>query len=435
MKSSKILYILLIISIFTFGACKKESAQSAAPIPNPKACKEKCPAGEELQTDCSCKKAVPPEAFSPDAALQLQLINAVINNDVGFVKKQLDANMHVNAYLSLAAAENILNFRESLKQNNWFLYDNIKKDTSDLTLLFLSVAANKQAIFDEVMGHNPDVGLASFGNVTPYKMALIRNDTAKAKALLDKGAQASLTAVGQDNDLVSAIDKKDFATASMLIAYAKEKGIDVSPVIPPLSKAVETNNKDLIAFLIDSVKQNPDAKDASAKNYPIAISILSGNMEVSKMLLAAGANINIQDEKGLTPLMLMMGTFSGGQQPVQEQAKEALRGIIRFLLQNGAKADATDNKGKTALFYAVEQQDTPTIDLLLTAGADINHKNNAGETAIFMPAKEGNIEMVKTLLQKGAFAKVKNKQGTTPAMYAVQSGYMDIYDTLEGSKK
>ncbi len=432
MRNSKILYILLIISVFAFGACKKDTPQATAAVPNPKACKQKCPAGEELQTDCSCKKAVPPEPFSPDPSLQLQLINAVINNDVGFVKKQLDANMHVNAYLSLSSAENILNFRESLKQNNWFLYDNIKKDTSDLTLLFLSVAANKQAIFDEVMGHNPDVGLASFGNITPYKMALTNNDTVKAKALLEKGAQASLTSVGQDNDLVNAIDKKDFATASMLIAYAKEKGIDVTPVIPPLSKAVETNNKDLIAFLIDSVKQNPDTKDVSAKNYPIGISILAGNLEVAKMLLAAGANLNIQNDKGLTPLMLIMGSFEGAQ---QDQAKESLRSIVRFILQNGAKIDAADNKGKTALFYAVEQKDTPTIDLLLTAGADINHKNNAGETAIFMPAKDGNIEMVKTLLQKGAFAKLKNKQGITPAMYAVQSGYMDIYDTLESSKK
>lgn len=432
MKSAKLLYILLIISAFTLGACKKDAPQAASAVPNPKACKEKCPAGEELQADCSCKKALPPEPFSPDAALQLQLINAVINNDAAFVKKQLDANMHVNAYLSLASAENILNFRESLKQNNWFLYDNIKKDTSDLTLLFLSVAANKQAIFDEVMGHNPDVGLASFGNVTPYKMALINNDTAKAKTLLSKGAQANLTTIGKDNDLVAAIDKKDFNTASMLIAYAAEKGIDVTPVIPSLSKAVETNNKELIAFLIDSVKQNPDTKDMSAKNYPIASAILTGNLELAKMLLAAGANLNIQNDKGLTPLMLVMGSLEAAQ---QDQAKESIRGIVRFVLQNGAKIDATDNKGQTAIFYAVGQQDIPTIDLLLTAGADINHKNNAGETAIFMPAKDGNIELVKTLLQKGAFAKVRNKQGTTPAMYAVQSGYMDIYDVLEGSKK
>lgn len=432
MKSTKILYILLIISAVTLGACKKDAAKPAGPVPNPKACTEKCPAGEELQADCSCKKALPPEPFSPDAALQLQLINAVINNDFGFVKKQLDANMHVNAYLSLASAENILNFRESLKQNNWFLYDNIKKDTSDLTLLFLSVAANKPAIFDEVMAHNPDVGLASFGNVTPYKMALFNNDTAKAKALLDKGAQASLTTVGKDNDLAAAIEKKDFNTATMLINYAKEKSIDVSGVIPPLSKAVETNNKELIAFLIDGVKQNPDSKDVSAKNYPIAMAILSGNLEVAKMLLAAGANLNIQNDKGLTPLMLVMGTFEAAQ---QDQAKESVRSIVRFVLQSGANAEATDNKGKTALFYAVEQNDIPAIDLLLTAGADINHRNNAGETAIFTPAKDGNIDMVKTLLQKGAFAKIKNKQGTTPAMYAVQNGYMDIYDVLEGSKK
>lgn len=432
MKNSKVLYILLIISVFAFGACKKDSKEASSPVPNPKACKQKCPAGEELQTDCSCKKAVPPEPFSPDPSLQLQLINAVINNDAGFVKKQLDANMHVNAYLSLAAAENILNFRESLKQNYWFLYDHIKKDTNDLTLLFLSVAANKQAIFDEVMSHNPDVGLASFGNITPYEMALTNNDTAKAKALLDKGAQPHLTAASQDNDLVKSIDKKDFATASMLIAYAAEKGIDVSPVIPPLSKAVETNNKDLIAFLIDSAKQNPNAKNIPDKNYPIGIAILAGNLEVAKMLLVAGANINIQNDKGLTPLMLIMSSFEGVQ---QDQAKESLRAVVRFILQNGAQVDVTDAKGKTALFYAVEQKDTPAIDLLLTAGANINHKNNAGETAIFLPAKEGNIEMVKALLQKGASAKIANKQGTTPAMYAVQSGYMDIYDILEGSKK
>lgn len=429
MKKSAFIYIILIISLFAFGACKGKEA--AAPTPNPKACKQKCPDGEDLQPDCSCVQKLPPEPFSPDANLQLQLINAVLVNDVAAVKKQLDLNMHVNSYLSLSAAENILSFRESLKQNYWFLYDNIKIDTNDLTLLFLSVAANKQAIFDEVMAHNPDVGIPSFGNVTPYKMALINNDTDKAKALLAKGAEADLTSSGKDNDLVNAIDKKDFKTAAMLTVYATEKGIDVHPFMPSLSKAVEAGNKDLISFLIESVKDDPNSKSASDKDYPISIALTNGNGEVAKMLLAAGANIDVQDSKGRTALISVIGKLSAAQ----DQAREGIRNNIRFILDNGASTEVKDNKGNTAIFYAVEQHDLPTVDILIAAGADLNQKNNSGETAIFIPAKEGNFETVKALLQKGAAAKIKNKFGKTPSQYAVESGYMDIYDLLEASKK
>jgi len=429
MRNFKILAVILMSSVFVLGGCGKKKNGAAAL--NPKACTQKCPEGQDLQKDCSCVKHIPPQSFAPDTGMQLKLINAVLTNDVPFIKQQLDNNMHVNAYLSFDAAENILDFRESLKQNYPFLYDNIRKDTKDLTLLFLSVAANKQAVFDEVMAHNPDVGLTSFGNITPYKMALLNKDTVKAQALLDKGAITDLTSNGDKNDLVRAISNKDFKTASMLLAYAHTKGIDVKTFLPTLSKAVTTGNSDLINFLISSAREAPDFKDVGEDNYPIAVALLARNIDITRMLLAAGANIDIKDEKGRTPMMLCAEDI-GNQ---QDQSKDAVRSTIGFILDNGANVNAKDQRGQSVIFYAVKQGDTKLIDLLLDHDADINARDNAGETPIFIPAKNGDTDLTKYLIKAGADAKIKNRRGVSPAMYAVQSGYMETYDVLQNAKK
>lgn len=430
MKNLKFMLALLLAPAFILSACGKKQAPQQ-PAANPKACTQKCPDGEDLAKDCSCAKHIPPQAFTPDAAMQLKLINSVLNNDVSFIKQQLDNNMHVNAYLSLDAADNILDFRDSLKTNYSFLYDNIRKDTKDLTLLFLSVAANKQAVFDEIMAHNPDVGIPSFGNVTPYKMALINRDSAKAQALLDKGAKTDLTSSGDKNDLANAIQNKDFKMASILIAYAHNKGIDTKSVLPTLSKAVSTGNSDLVSFLLGSARQAPDYKDDGEDNYPITAALLNKNIDISRTLLAAGANIDIQDYKGRTPLMICIDDIS----KEQDQAKDSMRSTISFIIESGAAVNSRDKKGQSAMFYAVRQGDFKIIEMLSEQGADLNIKDSEGETPIFIPAKSGDISLAKELIKLGALTKIKDRHGLAPATYAVQNGYMDTYDLLQGAKK
>lgn len=56
--------------------------------------------------------------------------------------------------------------------------------------------------------------------------------------------------------------------------------------------------------------------------------------------------------------------------------------LLEFLLDNGADINAVNNKGKTALMYAVKSENKHIAEYLLEHGADANIKDNAGNTAL-----------------------------------------------------
>ena len=61
------------------------------------------------------------------------------------------------------------------------------------------------------------------------------------------------------------------------------------------------------------------------------------------MLLGAGANINLQDDSGITPLMLVAGFCGHGEKRPYE--------LLQLLLANGADKNVRDSNGKTALSH------------------------------------------------------------------------------------
>ena len=64
-----------------------------------------------------------------------------------------------------------------------------------------------------------------------------------------------------------------------------------------------------------------------------------------------------------------------------------------------------DEDGKTALFYAVENEHIEVVKLLLVAGADVETKNRHGQTPLAMEVGKGHHEMAKLLRDYGAVFK------------------------------
>ena len=85
-------------------------------------------------------------------------------------------------------------------------------------------------------------------------------------------------------------------------------------------------------------------------------------------LLQKGANPNIADKEGVTPLMLATQLrFVDG---------------VRTLLAKKAKVDETNKQGETALIRAVQLRDSELVRLLLANGADPDRTDSlAGKSA------------------------------------------------------
>ena len=97
-------------------------------------------------------------------------------------------------------------------------------------------------------------------------------------------------------------------------------------------------------------------------------------------LLNRGANPNIADRRGVTPLMRasQLGFFDG----------------VQHLVGKGARVDAPNETGETPLILAVHRRDTAMMRVLLGAGADPDRSDNSGRSARDYAELEGRDSLV-----------------------------------------
>ena len=119
---------------------------------------------------------------------------------------------------------------------------------------------------------------------------------------------------------------------------------------------------------------------------------------------------------------------------------------MKALLVRGAKHDARERRGQTALMWAAAEGHAAVVRALIEAGADINATLDSGFTPFFFAVREGRIEAVRALLEAGVDVNaplqrrertaeganpnyVLNRpvpRGTSPLLLAVQNGHFEL---------
>ena len=74
---------------------------------------------------------------------------------------------------------------------------------------------------------------------------------------------------------------------------------------------------------------------------------------------------------------------------------------VKALLARGAKPDARERRGQTALMWAAAEGHTAVVRALIDAGADINATLDSGFTPFFFAVREGHIDVVRAFLEAG----------------------------------
>ena len=128
--------------------------------------------------------------------------------------------------------------------------------------------------------------------------------------------------------------------------------------------------------------------DSKAMTTPLQLAINFGHPDIVNVLLAAGANPNLADRKGNTPLIWASD---------EQQTTIALQ-----LLQAKADPAAKSNKGKTALYYAARNGDQTLAQELLAAGAPANTLTDNNQSPLYQAIIANHTEMVRLLLSHGA---------------------------------
>jgi len=149
---------------------------------------------------------------------------------------------------------------------------------------------------------------------------------------------------------------------------------------------------------LDAVRKKDGAKVTEALNEPASqivntrdvvtgesgIHIVTARRDLTWMqfLVGHGANVNVRDGKGTTPLVLAanLGFLEG----------------VDFLISVGARVDEPNNTGETPLISAVHRRDLGMVRSLLKAGANPDRPDNSGRSARDYAILEGKDSAVAT---------------------------------------
>ena len=95
---------------------------------------------------------------------------------------------------------------------------------------------------------------------------------------------------------------------------------------------------------------------------------------------------------------------------------------LRFLLEKGADPNIADASGVTPLQLATTLSYLDGVAVLSAAGADVNKTNSTGETPLMFAIHSRDLAMIRTLLEAGADPDRADSSGRTARDYAQRMG-------------
>lgn len=128
-------------------------------------------------------------------------------------------------------------------------------------------------------------------------------------------------------------------------------------------------------------------------------SIVDEDFDMANFLLTQGANPNLKDDEGRTPIFYV-------------QDKD----MLRLLIEHGAELNLCDVYGEMPL----TRLNSDLIPTLIEAGADLDFKNRKGLTALHLLSRHAatmssrSVEGIRLLIQKGADLNARDNCGMTP---------------------
>ncbi|XP_057685675.1 dynein axonemal heavy chain 12 [Corythoichthys intestinalis] len=319
----------------------------------------------------------------------------------------------------------------------------------------------------------------TFKGETPLFLAVVYGRRQNSIFLLQNGCNPNIQDDEQDSPLMAAILNDQYDMATLLIRH----GAQVDQLGPlsrtALHEAAFLGLENFVYLLLES-GANPNACDIRKKT-PLALAAENGHLNVVEHLIQKGANVECESESGsilfdaaksgnpdVISLLLEHGAdanlpFHSGHLPIHRAAyhghilslqhlipvtklctiKEsgmsplhsAAAGGHAHCLELLLKADFDpnqmlhprvrrnyDDERKSALFFAVSNNDIQCTRLLLEAGAMVNQDPIS---CLQVAMRQGNYELINILLRFGANVNYYSRVNTTHFPSALQYALKD----------
>ncbi|MCP9198837.1 ankyrin repeat domain-containing protein [Gramella sp. GC03-9] len=193
--------------------------------------------------------------------------------------------------------------------------------------------------------------------------------------------------------------------------------VTISTFSQELFEAVDNEDYEKVKSLLE--QENDPLEYSSTGLFPLWRATADNNYEISKLLIAHGADVN--QEINVPP---------STSTPIEIPCQEGYFEIVKLLVENGADVNHVGFRGFTPIRIAAMNDNLEIVKFLAASGANIDARAMDGATPLEHAASKGHFEVVKFLVQQGANVNNVDEEGDFPIGEAAKYGYLDIIDLL-----
>jgi ankyrin repeat protein len=243
----------------------------------------------------------------------------------------------------------------------------------------------------------------------------------------DKGATALIRAAGRGHA----------AIVAWLLAAGADPGLTADSGVDALTAAIAAHRDAVVRVLLDRV-----AADAPVAHGvpPLLVASAVGARSCVDLLLARGARSDATDPRGNTAL------HAAAQYAFSAADGDAAFALLRRLVDSGCPVDAANRDGQTPLLLLLGAHVQPhraqpaaaigrIAKWLVAIGADVARQDARGVGALHACAIHGLTEEALALKRAGAPVESRDRLNRTPAELALMLGYADLATELGGRRR
>jgi len=265
-----------------------------------------------------------------------------------------------------------------------------------------------------------DLELREANEITPLLMALLNNQLEVADLLLDSGARVNVDDFYGRSPLFAAVDYRNLDMNSDLEDDPQDNRVNRKPILAMIKRLLDEG-----ANVNARTKEWPPEKkwlyslnDVSwvdmTGQTPFIRASSAGDIPVMTMLLEYNADPHITTYEGTTALMAAAGVNWTVAQ-TYTVSDQALLDAVKLNLSLGADVNASNSMGLTALLGAANRGSNNIIEYLASQGAKLDAQDAVGRSAlrwaegVFLAAvgaeqKPETIALLKALMDKAGIA-------------------------------